>query len=88
MLRLATSVALLRVSGFISESDPAPRASLRIQEQQVEAQRVHICLGSAPSSGRSSQFIEATRPDDLMITVHIYNQAARLRSVELIAQVR
>jgi luciferase family oxidoreductase group 1 len=33
-------------------------------------------------------FIAATRPDELMITAHIYNQAARLRSIELVAQVR
>jgi luciferase family oxidoreductase group 1 len=33
-------------------------------------------------------FIEATGPDELMITAHIYDQAARLRSIELIAQIR
>jgi luciferase family oxidoreductase group 1 len=33
-------------------------------------------------------FIAATRPDEVMITAHIYHQAARLRSIELVAQVR
>ncbi|HKB82730.1 MAG TPA: LLM class flavin-dependent oxidoreductase [Burkholderiales bacterium] len=33
-------------------------------------------------------FIESLKPDELMITAHIYDQAARLRSIELIAQVR
>jgi luciferase family oxidoreductase group 1 len=33
-------------------------------------------------------FIEATQPDELMITAHIYDQAARLRSLELVAEVR
>ncbi len=35
-----------------------------------------------------AQFIETTRPDELMITAHVYDQAARLRSIELVAQVR
>ena len=30
-------------------------------------------------------FIDSLRPDELMITAHIYDQAARLRSIELIA---
>jgi luciferase family oxidoreductase group 1 len=34
------------------------------------------------------QFIEATQPDELMITAHIYDQAARLRSIELVAGLR
>jgi luciferase family oxidoreductase group 1 len=33
-------------------------------------------------------FIESTQPDELMITAHIHDQAARLRSIELIAKVR
>jgi luciferase family oxidoreductase group 1 len=33
-------------------------------------------------------FIESLQPDELIITAHIYDQAARLRSIELIAQVR
>jgi len=33
-------------------------------------------------------FVAATQPDEVMITAHIYDQAARLRSIELVAQVR
>lgn len=33
-------------------------------------------------------FIAATRPNELMITAHIYNQAARLRSLEIVAALR
>jgi alkanesulfonate monooxygenase SsuD/methylene tetrahydromethanopterin reductase-like flavin-dependent oxidoreductase (luciferase family) len=33
-------------------------------------------------------FIESVKPDELMITAHIYDQAARLRSIELAAGVR
>jgi len=40
-----------------------------------------IASGLAP-------FIDSLKPDELMITAHIYDQAARLRSIELIAQVR
>jgi luciferase family oxidoreductase group 1 len=34
------------------------------------------------------QFIGATQADELMITAHIYDQAARLRSIELVSQLR
>ncbi|UCH48978.1 MAG: hypothetical protein JSU95_04045, partial [Betaproteobacteria bacterium] len=34
------------------------------------------------------QLIDSLEPNELMITAHIYNQQARLRSVELVAQVR
>jgi luciferase family oxidoreductase group 1 len=40
-----------------------------------------IASGLAP-------FIDSLKPDELMITAHIYDQAARLRSIELVAQVR
>jgi luciferase family oxidoreductase group 1 len=33
-------------------------------------------------------FMEATRPDELMITANLYEHAARLRSFEIVAQVR
>ena len=33
-------------------------------------------------------FIESTRPDELMITAHIHDQPARLRSIELVSKVR
>jgi luciferase family oxidoreductase group 1 len=33
-------------------------------------------------------FLDDLKPDELMVTAHIYDQATRLRSIELIAQVR
>ena len=46
-------------------------------------------VGSADTVERSLEsFIGATRPDELMITAHIHDQSARLRSIELIAGVR
>ena len=33
-------------------------------------------------------FLAELRPDELMITAHLHDQSARLRSIELIAQVR
>ena len=35
-----------------------------------------------------ASFIDDLKPDELMITAHIHDQAARLRSIELVAQVR
>jgi luciferase family oxidoreductase group 1 len=46
-------------------------------------------IGSAETVERGlTKFIDAMQPDELMITAHIYDQAARLRSIELIAGVR
>ena len=33
-------------------------------------------------------FIESTQPDELMITAHVHDQPARLRSIELVSNVR
>jgi luciferase family oxidoreductase group 1 len=35
-----------------------------------------------------SAFIDSLQPDELMVTAHIFDQSARLRSIELIAQLR
>ncbi|HYL17136.1 MAG TPA: LLM class flavin-dependent oxidoreductase [Burkholderiales bacterium] len=46
-------------------------------------------VGSAETIERGlRKFIDAMRPDELMITAHIYDQAARLRSIEIAAGVR
>jgi luciferase family oxidoreductase group 1 len=46
-------------------------------------------VGSADTvEGGLAAFIDATQPDELMITAHIYDQATRLRSIEILAQVR
>jgi luciferase family oxidoreductase group 1 len=46
-------------------------------------------VGSSQTVERQlGAFLDATRPDELMITAHISDQAARLRSIERIAEVR
>ena len=46
-------------------------------------------IGSAETVERGlRKFIDAMQPDELMITAHIYDQAARLRSIEIVAGVR
>jgi len=46
-------------------------------------------VGSADTVERGlRRFIDAMQPDELMITAHIYDQAARVRSIELVAGVR
>jgi luciferase family oxidoreductase group 1 len=46
-------------------------------------------VGSAETIMRGlSPFIDSLKPDELMITAHIFDQAARLRSIELVAEVR
>ena len=34
------------------------------------------------------KFIDVTQPDEIIVTAHIYDHAARLRSFELLADVR
>ena len=46
-------------------------------------------IGSAETVERGlRKFIDAMQPDELMITAHIYDQTARLRSIEIVAGVR
>jgi len=46
-------------------------------------------VGSARKVERGlNEFIEITKPDELMIAALIYDQAARLRSYEIAAEVR
>ena len=46
-------------------------------------------VGSSETIMRGlSPFIDSLKPDELMITAHIFDQAARLRSIELVAEVR
>ena len=59
------------------------------EKAMVEHSLAISFVGSAGTVERGlKQFIEATQPDELMITAHIYDQAARLRSIELVAQLR
>jgi luciferase family oxidoreductase group 1 len=59
------------------------------EKAMVEHSLAVAFVGSANTveSGLTT-FIKALQPDELMITAHIFDQAARLRSIELIAQVR
>ena len=53
----------------------------------VESRLVHTIAGSPATVAHGlHQFIEATAADELMITGHGFDQATRLRSLELIAQ--
>jgi luciferase family oxidoreductase group 1 len=59
------------------------------EKAMVERSLAVSFVGSADTiEGGLAAFIDSLQPDELMITAHIYDQAARLRSIELIAQVR
>lgn len=46
-------------------------------------------VGSAATVEQGlGEFIEAHQPDELMVTAHLHDQAARMRSLELVASVR
>jgi alkanesulfonate monooxygenase SsuD/methylene tetrahydromethanopterin reductase-like flavin-dependent oxidoreductase (luciferase family) len=47
-----------------------------------------IVGGSTTVERELHEFIEVTRPDELMIAALVYDQAARLRSYEITAKVR
>ena len=59
------------------------------ERAMVEHALVYSFVGTAETVEQGLQtFLDATQPDELMVTAHIYDQSARLRSLELIAQVR
>jgi len=59
------------------------------EKAMVERSLAVSFVGSPDTiAGGLAPFIESLQPDELMITAHIYDQAARLRSIELIAQLR
>jgi luciferase family oxidoreductase group 1 len=59
------------------------------EKAMVERSLAVTFVGSADTIERGLvAFLDSLQPDELMITAHIYDQAARLRSIELIAQVR
>jgi luciferase family oxidoreductase group 1 len=59
------------------------------EKAMVERSLAVSFVGSVDTIERGlAAFIDSLQPDELMITAHIYDQAARLRSIELIAQVR
>lgn len=59
------------------------------ERAMVDHSLVYSFVGTAETLEQGLQtFLDATQPDELMVTAHIYDQSARLRSLELIAQVR
>ena len=59
------------------------------EKAMVERSLAVSFVGSPETVGRGlAAFIEATDPDELMITAHIHEQPARLRSIELVSKVR
>jgi luciferase family oxidoreductase group 1 len=59
-------------------------------EKSLAAQTLAVsAVGSAETVARGLQnFIDVTHPDELMITAHIFDHNARLRSLELVAEIR
>ena len=59
------------------------------EKAMVERSLAVSFVGSPETVQRGlTGFIASTQPDELMITAHIHDQPARLRSIELIAQLR
>jgi luciferase family oxidoreductase group 1 len=59
------------------------------EKAMVERSLAISFVGSVETIERGlAPFIDSLKPDELMITAHIFDQAARLRSIELTAQVR
>jgi luciferase family oxidoreductase group 1 len=59
------------------------------EKAMVERSLAVSFVGSVDTIERGlAAFIDSLQPDELIVTAHIHDQAARLRSIELIAQVR
>lgn len=59
------------------------------EKAMVERSLAVSFVGSPETVQRGlAAFIESTQPDELMITAHIHDQSARLRSIELVSRVR
>jgi alkanesulfonate monooxygenase SsuD/methylene tetrahydromethanopterin reductase-like flavin-dependent oxidoreductase (luciferase family) len=59
--------------------------------EKASASMTLLCstVGSPQTVERSLlRFIEVTQPDEIITTAHIYDHAARLRSFELLAEIR
>jgi len=59
------------------------------EKAMVERSLAVSFVGSPETVRRGlAAFIESTQPDELMITAHVHDQPARLRSIELVSNVR
>ncbi len=60
-----------------------------LEKANVERTLAYSVVGSPQSVEKGlREFLDAHQPDELMITAHMYDHQARLRSFELIAEVR
>jgi luciferase family oxidoreductase group 1 len=60
-----------------------------VERAQVERRLRYAVVGTPESlTSRLRSFLDATKADELMVTAHFYDQAARVRSIELLAEVR
>ena len=71
---------------------PPPRAGFA-EELPLEARAIlrsvlsASAIGSPERAGRQlKEFIDRTRPDELMVTAQVYDHGARLRSYELLME--
>jgi luciferase family oxidoreductase group 1 len=73
---------------------PAPIDDIELywspaEKAWVEHALTYSFVGSASTVERGlNGLLEATRPDEVMISAHVHDQAARLRSIEIVAEVR
>src|SRR5256885_1781177 len=59
------------------------------EKAMVERSLAVSFVGSPATVQRGlAAFIESARPDELMITAHVHDQPARLRSIGLVSEVR
>ena len=60
-----------------------------LEREHVQRTLVHSIVGSPEKVERGlNEFVERHRPDELMITGHVTDHAARLRSYEIVAEAR
>jgi luciferase family oxidoreductase group 1 len=73
---------------------PAPSPDAELSYSAFERAQIHAALGLAvvgsPATVRAGieRFIAQTGADELLITANIYDHAARLRSFEIVAEIR
>jgi alkanesulfonate monooxygenase SsuD/methylene tetrahydromethanopterin reductase-like flavin-dependent oxidoreductase (luciferase family) len=59
------------------------------EKNEIEKTLAYSFVGSPDTVREGLQnFITRTEPDEVMITAHVYDQAARLHSLELAAQIK
>ncbi|HEX8472763.1 MAG TPA: LLM class flavin-dependent oxidoreductase [Pyrinomonadaceae bacterium] len=72
-----------------SPDDITPESWSAIERAGIEHALTYSFVGSAETVRRGLEaFIEATKADEIMVTAQIFDHAARLRSFEIVAEVR